>query len=214
MHEFIRIGFLWILEHTDLPEHDISGSNSALGILFDNEFLQVVDVGVGRCRDLEGYRFAVDETPKRTRCDLRHGGRRQVLQLDSVSDSEDTVTSNEDPNNFFKPLQLGGVAHELGSIPMRGSNKNTPYCLNDHLSLYKHKRCLRLRLVCLPILARSQSHLTLAALALRLSRTILPRLPYVETCEDVVYLMNQTGETIQVFLSNRAGVAIDRIFEV
>ena len=131
---------------------------------------------------------------------------RQVL-ADTLS--IDIDTSNEDPNNFFKLLQLGGVAHELGSIPMRGSDKNTPYCLNDDLSLHKHKGVYVCDLSVFPYSPEVNPTLTLAALALRLSRTILPRLPYVETCEDVVYLMNQTGETIQVFLSNRAGVAID-----
>ena len=70
MHELITIDFPWILEHTDLPKDKITSihvpKRNTLALV--DEFLQVVDVSVGRCRDLEGYRFALDKTPKHIRC--------------------------------------------------------------------------------------------------------------------------------------------------
>jgi len=50
--------------------------------------------------------------------------------------------------------------------------------------------------------------LTLVALALRLSRAILPRTPFVASTENTIYVMNQTGDPIKVFVSNRAGVTL------
>ena len=54
--------------------------------VLSNECLQVVDVDVGRCRNLERCRIVFDETPKRTRCERHHGSRLSELQSSTTSD--------------------------------------------------------------------------------------------------------------------------------
>ena len=131
---------------------------------------------------------------------------RQVLAETLAIDFD---TKDDDLNNFFKPLQLGGVAHELGSIPMQGKDTNAAYCVKDDLSLFDHKGIYVCDLSVFPYSPEVNPTLTLAALALRLSRNVLlPRIPSIATAQDTVYVMNQTGENIQVFVSNRAGVTI------
>jgi hypothetical protein len=73
--------------------------------------------------------------------------------------------------------------------------------------LREHKGIYVCDLSVLPYAPESNPTLTLAALALRLSRQeLLPRLPGITTTVDTVYVVNQTGENIRVFVSNRAGV--------
>ncbi|CAE6409857.1 unnamed protein product [Rhizoctonia solani] len=82
-------------------------------------------------------------------------------------------------------LQLGGVAHELGTLPMRGpfhkpggSGEKDKYCLNKHLSL-RSKICKGVSVCDLSLFPHSPAAnptLTLAALAIRLSRKLVPRL--------------------------------------
>jgi hypothetical protein len=50
--------------------------------------------------------------------------------------------------------------------------------------------------------------LTLVALALRLSKTILDPIPLTPPDVDAVYIMNRTGEPIKVFVSNLACVTL------
>ena len=128
---------------------------------------------------------------------------RQVL---ASALSIDIDTSDEDLDNFFKPLQLGGVAHELGSIPMPGKDKKAASCVDHKLELVDHKGVYVCDLSVFPFSPEVNPTVTLAALALRLSRDIVPRIPYVTDAQDTIYVMNQTGENIQVFVSNRASV--------
>ncbi|KAK7463480.1 hypothetical protein VKT23_006829 [Stygiomarasmius scandens] len=112
---------------------------------------------------------------------------KEVLNIElRPTDPDDNNDWNDD--NFFKPLELGGVAHELGTIPL----KSIYVC---DLSIF-------------PWSPEVNPTLTLVGLALRLSRTVLPRtLSFVESA-DMVYVMNQTGDRIKVFISNRAGVTL------
>lgn len=117
----------------------------------------------------------------------------------------DDVQDNGD--DFFHYLELGGVAHELGTIPMPGA-ANSSACVDVNLKLRGDKKGV---FVCdlsvFPYSPEVNTTLTLAALALRLSRDVLlPLVPETQADDDTVYVMNQTGDTISVFVSNRAGV--------
>ncbi|THU84054.1 FAD/NAD(P)-binding domain-containing protein [Dendrothele bispora CBS 962.96] len=115
-----------------------------------------------------------------------------------------------DDDNFFKPLELGGVAHELGTIPLKGSDPKRRFLLDEDLKLRGREGVYVCDLSIFPWSPEVNPTLTLVALALRLSRTILPRTVPVSEEEDVVYVMNQTGDRIKVFISNRAGVKLSQ----
>ena len=123
-----------------------------------------------------------------------------ALGIQILDDGHDS-----DPG-FFKTLELGGVAHELGTIPIKGSSGS--YCLDTDLKLRGREGLYVCDLSVFPYSPEVNTSLTLAALALRLSRTVLlPPLPAVGLANDKVYVVNQTGEKIRVFVSNCAGVA-------
>jgi hypothetical protein len=108
---------------------------------------------------------------------------------------------DDDDDTFFKTLELGGVAHELGTIPMANTKGKDNLKLRDQTGVY----------VCdlsvFPYSPEVNPTLTLTALALRLSRTeLLPEIAEIATSPDTVYVVNQTGENIQVWVSNRGGV--------
>ena len=128
----------------------------------------------------------------------------------------------EDPalrgSTYFKTLEVGGVAHELGTIPMKNAS-NTPsqqYCLDENLQLVGYQGVYVCDLSVFPMSPEVNPTLTLAALALRLSRQILhPRLIIYDPSgnitpekadRDTIYVVNQTGVKQKVYLSNRAGV--------
>ncbi|CAL1711608.1 unnamed protein product [Somion occarium] len=132
------------------------------------------------------------------------------------------LTFLEDPalrnSEYFKTLELGGVAHELGTIPMQ-SPSTTSYCVDTNLKLSGYEGVYVSDLSIFPMSPEVNPTLTLAALALRLSRQILhPRLIIyspsgnitTESADrDTVYVINQTGVKQKVFLGNRAGVYND-----
>jgi choline dehydrogenase-like flavoprotein len=131
------------------------------------------------------------------------------INLESDDDSDDSDDDSDD-DDYFKVLELGGVAHELGTIPMQGGNSSDGYCLESDLELRGHNGVYVCDLSVFPYSPEANPTLTLAALALRLSRNVLlPRLPDTAQAADTVYVMNQTGENIQVFVSNRAATSTD-----
>jgi hypothetical protein len=76
--------------------------------VLSNEFLQLVDVDVGRCRDSERCRIVFDETPKRTRCE-RHHGSRQLSELQSSTTSDRltaTVPSEPEMSALVSAVRL------------------------------------------------------------------------------------------------------------
>jgi hypothetical protein len=140
--------------------------------------------------------------------ELRNLTKEAMQVLQKALSIEIHGTEKDEDENFFKPLGLGGVAHELGTIPMAG-RPDEPYCLETDLKLRGHKGIYVCDLSVFPYSPEVNPTLTLAALALRLSRTrILPRLPIAAKDDNCVYVMNQTGDRVQVFVSNIAGVII------
>jgi len=109
----------------------------------------------------------------------------------------------------FKPLELGGVAHELGTIPMKGpSTSEAPYFVDENLKLRGYDGVYVCDLSVFPSSPAANPTLTLAALSLRLSRdTLLPRPDIAFTQDpDYVYVVNASGQQIKVFVADRASV--------
>lgn len=92
-----------------------------------------------------------------------------ALSIEFPSNGE----SNEDnDDSYFKVLELGGVVHELGTIPMAGGN-NDGFCVESDLKLREHEGVYVCDLSVFPYCPEVNPTLTLAALAFRLSRTEL-----------------------------------------
>ncbi|KAG9094707.1 hypothetical protein FRC07_011266, partial [Ceratobasidium sp. 392] len=109
------------------------------------------------------------------------------------------VTPNE---IVLHQLQLGGVAHECGTLPM--VNKDEPHCLDTDLSLVP-EICNNVFVCDLSVWSfspESNPTLSLAGLAIRLSRQLNARADTTEIPSDEVRAMNQTGAKIKVWLSD------------
>ena len=118
---------------------------------------------------------------------------------------------NWDDDNFFKPLELGGVAHELGTLPLRCHGKlDKPFLVEDDLQLLSRKAVYVCDRSIFPFSPEVDPTLTLVALALRLSREILPRNLLIDEDKDTIYVMNQSGERIKVRVSNLTGAVLTR----
>ncbi|KAG8883206.1 hypothetical protein FRB97_007028 [Tulasnella sp. 331] len=77
---------------------------------------------------------------------------------------------------YLSYLELGAVAHELGSLPMPGIGSNTRHAVDESLKLSTgHEGVYVCDLSIFPTSPEANPTLTLAALAIRLSRTLVPR---------------------------------------
>ncbi|KAG8755013.1 hypothetical protein FRC11_006310 [Ceratobasidium sp. 423] len=101
-------------------------------------------------------------------------------------------------------LPLGGVAHELGTLPMRSRDASKGYCLDENLAVRDElcKGAYVCDLSCLPHSPEANPTLTLAALAIRLSRYLSSRLTVGTMAAGTVYAVNHSGSKVKVFLSN------------
>jgi hypothetical protein len=139
----------------------------------------------------------------------------QVLDIEFIPDP--TQKQFGGGRGYFNALELGGVAHELGTIPMIGpKNKSAgAYCLDADLKLRGYEGVYVCDLSIFPVSPEVNPTLTLAALALRLSRKILhPRDSVIDVNgtviiqdTDTVYVVNHKGRTVKVFCTNRAAVS-------
>jgi hypothetical protein len=147
------------------------------------------------------------------------------LKINYLNDTDAVLGDDK----FFKELELGGVAHELGTIPFSGSaavrdpRATTPAaCIDSDLKLRGHEGVYVCDLSIFPMSPEVNPTLTLAALALRLSRNELhprelskPSLPGLtdfgpggEIPAEMIWVMNQTGEKIKIFIANNAGAPV------
>ncbi|CAE6531489.1 unnamed protein product [Rhizoctonia solani] len=101
-------------------------------------------------------------------------------------------------------LPLGGVAHELGTLPMQPKSSDEGYCLRSDLSV-RPEICKGVYVCDLSVFPHSPEAnptLTLAALSIRLSRHLHPRLNVKEKIDSAtVYAVNHSGAKVKVFLS-------------
>ena len=112
-------------------------------------------------------------------------------------------------DDFFATLELGIVAHELGTLPLKCHDSDNPFLVQPNLELVARKGVYVCDLSVFPFSPESNPTLTLVALALRLSReTLLSRTPAIDLRVDTIYVMNQSGENIKVFVSNLTGAVL------
>ena len=113
-------------------------------------------------------------------------------------------------DDFFATLELGIVAHELGTLPLKcHDSDNNSYLVQPNLELVSRRGVYVCDLSIFPFSPESNPSLTLVALALRLSReTLLSRTPTINLRADSIYVMNQSGENIKVFVSNLTGAVL------
>ncbi|GAB1524098.1 hypothetical protein RhiTH_007250 [Rhizoctonia solani] len=100
-------------------------------------------------------------------------------------------------------LPLGGVAHELGTLPMVSKLESDAFCLDSNLRV-RPEICDGVYvcdLSCFPHSPAANPTLTLAALAIRLSRHLNERLRVKVQDNTRVYTVNQTSAKVRVFLS-------------
>ncbi|KAG8870880.1 hypothetical protein FRB97_009291 [Tulasnella sp. 331] len=110
---------------------------------------------------------------------------------------------------YLSYLELGGVAHELGSLPMPGSGSNSRHAIDENLKLSTGQDGVYVcDLSIFPMSPEANPTLTLAGLAIRLSRQLVPRTmdrPLSAT-DNTVWILNQSGEAVQVWVSNYGNV--------
>jgi choline dehydrogenase-like flavoprotein len=127
---------------------------------------------------------------------------KEVLHIEiRLNDSSDW-----DDDNFFPTLPFGAAGHELGTIPLKCHDNGKKYHLEDDLRLRTREGVYVCDNSIFPFSPEVNPTLTLVALALRLSKTILSPTPTTPPDVDTVYIMNQTGEPMKVFISNRGFV--------
>jgi hypothetical protein len=100
-------------------------------------------------------------------------------------------------------LELGAVAHELGSIPMAQTDGGNDGCVDTDLLLRGFTNVSVCDLSVLPVSVEVNPTLTVAALALRLSEKLLP-FPLIGTGLSI-FAMNQSDQVIRVRASNADG---------
>lgn len=109
------------------------------------------------------------------------------------------------PKDKLSYLELGGVAHELGSLPM-ASPKRPNHSIDDDLKLENYQGIYVCDLSIFPMSPEANPTLTLAALAIRLSRKLHPRDRLHHKVADAIWVVNHSGEAIKVWVSNKANV--------
>ncbi|CUA72927.1 hypothetical protein RSOLAG22IIIB_10398 [Rhizoctonia solani] len=102
-------------------------------------------------------------------------------------------------------LELGGVAHELGSLPMT-SPKRPNHSIDENLKLENYQGIYVCDLSIFPMSPEANPTLTLAALAIRLSRFLHPRDHARAHTANTIWVINHSGEVVRVWLSNKANV--------
>jgi choline dehydrogenase-like flavoprotein len=127
-----------------------------------------------------------------------------VLKVDFLSDPKWG-------DEYFKVLGLGAVAHELGTIPMPQANVREG-CIDENLKLREREGVYVCDLSVFPYSPEANPTLTLAALAIRLSRTLVSRRRVILSSDEknVIAVVNHSGKDIRVFVSNKAGVNLPK----
>jgi len=93
--------------------------------------------------------------------------------------------------------------------PLRCYDCNKRFVVESDLALSSRKGIYVCDLSIFPFSPEVNPTPTLVALALRLSRTVLlPRTPVVDWREDTIYVMNQSGEKIKIYVSNLTGAEL------
>jgi hypothetical protein len=115
------------------------------------------------------------------------------------------VETLPDDGSFLNRLPLGAVAHELGSIPMPGSDGTTKALTTD-LQLKDHPNIWICDLSVFPSSPAANPSLTLAALALRLSDKLLTTV--VPSDSRYLTVVNYSLQDLEVRVTSSAGKSL------
>ncbi|KAG9005339.1 hypothetical protein FRB94_001630 [Tulasnella sp. JGI-2019a] len=111
------------------------------------------------------------------------------------------------PGDYLSYLELGGVAHELGTLPMPGRGVNDRYSIDSDLKVADLDNCYVCDLSIFPMSPEANPTLTLAALTLRLSRHLSSREKIRAFDADTIWIVNHSGEVIKVWVSNYGAIS-------
>ncbi|KAG9019396.1 hypothetical protein FRB90_002906 [Tulasnella sp. 427] len=136
-----------------------------------------------------------------------------VLKVEFIEDDSQEgdgvkpTKSKKRPPAYFQRVRMGAIGHEMGTVPMPAGQTNEKTLIDDKLRLTEPYRGVYVcDLSVFPGLPEANPSLTLAALAIRLSRTLLPRFDLDKPKPDELKVVNHSGDTIEVWASNRAKV--------
>ncbi|KAG8942897.1 hypothetical protein FRC04_003297 [Tulasnella sp. 424] len=140
-----------------------------------------------------------------------------VLKVEFLDqdDKEDTQDEFADPYpkvaqqgttpKYFQRLRMGVLGHEMGTLPMALEGGDGP--VDENLSLKGHGGVYICDMSVFRELPDANPSLTLAALSIRLSRLLLPRDSLEKPKDNELKVVNHSGETIQVWVSDQGNVA-------
>ncbi|EIM81524.1 FAD/NAD-P-binding domain-containing protein [Stereum hirsutum FP-91666 SS1] len=143
----------------------------------------------------------------------RHTDSLKAVATDAI-DTLEKVLSVEFPGDaspgprepFFKFLELGGIAYDLGTLPMRREDTMIG-CVDKDLRLIGYHGVYVCDLSVFPVSPEVNPTLTLVALALRLSQKIVDLWEGATSDgSDTARITNTSKSKIKVFVANRAGM--------
>ncbi|KAG9019394.1 hypothetical protein FRB90_002904 [Tulasnella sp. 427] len=108
--------------------------------------------------------------------------------------------------NYFRRLRMGVVGHEMGTLPMTPGKKSGT--VDEDLALRSHKGVYICDLSTFRGLPDANPSLTLAALSIRLSRFLLPRVNLKGPEENELKIVNHSGDVIEVWVSDQRDDAV------
>lgn len=126
--------------------------------------------------------------------------------MESLTQSAKLQFVNSTTDFDLKQIRLGSIAHELGTLPMKGKDPNSPYCLDEDLCMRPElaKDLYVCDLSCFPHSPEANPTLTLAALAIRLSRHLLPRGDRRSVDTNTLRVVNHSEGRIKAWLTDHA----------
>ncbi|KAG9036848.1 hypothetical protein FRB95_007693 [Tulasnella sp. JGI-2019a] len=124
-----------------------------------------------------------------------------IETIESQLDVE-LVNEKDRDGEYLSYLELGGVAHELGTLPMPNRKGDGGNSIDENLKLKGHDNVYICDLSIFPMSPEANPTLTLAALSLRLSRQLVPREKFPPSGAETIRVVNHSGEPIKVLVSN------------
>ncbi|KAF7792707.1 hypothetical protein EIP86_003805 [Pleurotus ostreatoroseus] len=127
--------------------------------------------------------------------DLQHITKAAMESMKEVLSIEWVPPPKDKP--FWELLPLGGVAHELGSIPMPGPD-GSGGCVDADLKLRNYVGIRVCDLSVFPVSPEVNPTLTLTALALRLTDSLMPPTGSLRPQWGVACVVNHSGQLIRL----------------
>ncbi|EUC60729.1 GMC oxidoreductase [Rhizoctonia solani AG-3 Rhs1AP] len=198
-----------------------SSSFLSRGVAEDSQIPNFIITFIRECRLHDDNSIQIDPITYEPRVTIRRGDRAtgdqvkimQRLTWSTMKTIETAIgatfinkPTNSDQLNLSLAA-LGVVAHELGTLPMRDpSLKDRKACLDDQLKVVNDicNGVYVCDLACFPFSPEVNPTLTLAALAIRLSRHLVDR-TRVPSKPNWVSVVNHSGAAVRIRLSNLAG---------